>query len=86
MSLQIKENKFEQKRRQQVPEHGHGEPLGEHVHDECPQGFQAGQLMGQVHSAGLLPQLEKEDPCVCGETGWDGELNQLSSVKTSSLC
>lgn len=59
-----------------VPEHGHGEPLGEHVHDECPQSLQAGQLVGQVHSAGLLPELEEEDPCICGEGGWDGELNQ----------
>lgn len=67
VSIEQKENKFEQETRQQVPEHGHGEPLGEHVHDECPQSFQAGQLMGQVHSAGLFPQLEKKDPCICGE-------------------
>lgn len=86
MSTAIGERRLEQKRRRQLPEHGHGEPLGEHVHDERPQGFQAGQLVGQVHSAGLLPQLEKEDPCICGEAGSDGELNQLSSVKTSSLC
>lgn len=65
----MKENKCEEERRQQVPEHGHGEPLGEHVHDERPQSFQAGQLMGQVHSAGLLPQLEKEDPCIGGSDG-----------------
>lgn len=45
------------------PEHGHGEPLGEHVHDERPQGVQAGQLVGQVNPADLLPKLEKQDPC-----------------------
>lgn len=46
-----------------VPEHGHGESLREHVHDERPQSVQAGQLVGQVHSASLLPELEEEDPC-----------------------
>lgn len=49
-----------------LPEHGHGEPLGEHVHDEGPQGVQAGQLVGQVHSARLLSELEEQDPCIYG--------------------
>lgn len=49
-----------------VPEHGHGEPLGEHVHNEGPQSVQAGQLVGQVHPAGLLPELEEQDPCIYG--------------------
>lgn len=44
------------------PEHGHGEPLGEHVHDEGPQSVQAGQLVGQVYPASLLPKLEEQDP------------------------
>lgn len=48
------------------PEHGHGEPLGEHVHDEGPQGVQAGQLVGQVHPARLLSELEEQDPCIYG--------------------
>lgn len=52
-----------------VPEHGHGEPLGKHVHDEGPQGVQAGQLVGQVHPAGLLSELEEQDPCIYGGEG-----------------
>lgn len=49
-----------------LPEHGHGEPLGEHVHNEGPQCIQAGQLVGQVHPASLLPELEEQDPCMYG--------------------
>lgn len=54
-----------------VPEHGHGEPLGEHVHDESSEGIQAGQLMCQVHPAGLLSKLEEQDPCIYG---WGGAM------------
>lgn len=57
-----------------VPEHGHGEPLGEHVHDEGPQGVQARQLVGQVHPACLLPKLEEQDPCIYG---WGGAMREI---------
>lgn len=60
-------------RRTDLPEHGHGEPLGEHVHDQGPQGVQAGQLVGQVHPADLLPQLEEQDPCIYG---WGGAMRE----------
>lgn len=36
------------------------------MHDESPQCVQAGQLMGQVDPAGLLPELEEQDPCNYG--------------------
>lgn len=52
-----------------LPEHGHGEPLGEHVNNEGPQGVQAGQLMGQVHPANFLPELEEENSCKDGLGG-----------------
>lgn len=55
-----------------VPEHGHGEPLREHVHDERPQRVQAGQLVGQVHAARLLSELQEQDPCIYGGEGDDG--------------
>lgn len=56
-----------------LPEHGHGEPLGEHVHNEGPQSVQAGQLVGQVHPASLLPKLEEQDPCIYG---WGGAMRE----------
>lgn len=34
------------------------------MHDEGPQRVQAGQLVGQVHPARLLSQLEEQDPCI----------------------
>ena len=58
------------------PEHGHSEPLGEHVHDQGPQGVQAGQLMGQVHPASFLPKLEEQDPCIYG---WGGAMREIHS-------
>lgn len=59
-----------------LPEHGHGEPLGEHVHDEGPQSVQAGQLVGQVNPASLLPKLEEQDPCIYG---WGGAMGEIHS-------
>lgn len=57
-----------------VPEHGHSEPLGEHVHDEGPQSVQAGQLVGQMHPACLLSELEEQDPCIYG---WGGAMREV---------
>lgn len=57
-----------------VPEHGHGEPLGEHVHDEGPQRIQAGQLVGQVNPASLLPKLQEQYPCI---HGWGGAMREI---------
>lgn len=59
-----------------VPEHGHGEPLGEHVHNEGPQSVQAGQLVGQVHPASLLSKLEEQDPCIYG---WGGAMREIQN-------
>lgn len=39
-----------------------------------PQRLQAGELVGQVNPASLLPELEEQDPCIYG---WGGEMREI---------